>query len=226
MINSNVSEFFKRLFTGIMLLICFGGAYLHSALLFSLLLGAVLLVVLFFEWPKLVPLQQYEYRMLTLFYPTLPFGLLIILTLTMYNVDFYLPLYPFFVAWSADTCGYAIGKLIGKHKMCPTISPGKSWEGFAGSTIGVVIAHLWLLPRIKFFAPTLFAEKTGALITLSLAMTTIAFLGGFFLSYLKRKNNLKDAGDILPGHGGLLDRFDSVLFVTIATMILIKFLPQ
>lgn len=207
-----------------MLLICFGGAYLHSALLFSLLLSAVLIIILFFEWPKLIPLQQILYQLLTLFYPTLPLVLLIILTITTYPIDFYLPLYPFFVAWSADTCGYAIGKLFGKHKMCPSISPGKSWEGFAGSTLGVFVAHLWIVPRTKLFSSTIFATKTSALMLLSIAMTIIAFLGGFFLSYLKRKNNLKDAGTVLPGHGGLLDRFDSVLFVTLATMFLIQFL--
>lgn len=131
-----------------------------------------------------------------------------------------MPLYPFFIAWSADTGGYLAGKIIGKHKMCPTISPGKTWEGFGGSILAVFAAHVFLAPALKN-TPLALDGHWIEITVLSAIMTTIAFLGGFMLSYFKRKQGLKDAGKVLPGHGGFLDRFDSVFFVAPATWILI-----
>lgn len=131
-----------------------------------------------------------------------------------------MPLYPFFIAWSADTGGYITGKLIGKHKMCPTISPGKTWEGFGGSILAVFTTNLFLAPALKNTQLALDGHWIKISI-LSAIMTVIAFLGGFMLSYFKRKQGLKDAGRVLPGHGGFLDRFDSVFFVAPAIWIVI-----
>jgi len=214
------AEFIKRLVTGIILLVCCGGAYLHSSYLFSALLLVVLIIILTTEWPRLITFSRPVAVLISLVYPILPIALLVWLTTRFYTTDFYLPLYPFFVAWSADTCGYFLGKLIGNHKMCPTISPGKSWEGFAGSWIGVFTIHLWLIPRTAMLNQLAFVHSFLLLGLFTGLMTTIAFLGGFFLSYLKRKQNLKDAGSLLPGHGGFLDRFDAVFFVAYITIII------
>jgi phosphatidate cytidylyltransferase len=219
--NSNVSEFFKRLITGIILLICFAGSYLHSSLLYQLFLGAILILILFYEWPQFVCYKRIDHIFYTLLYPISPIILLLWLTQMFYTTDPYLPLYPFFVAWSADTCGYFVGKLIGRHKMCPAISPGKSWEGLMGSWIGVFVMHLLIIPRITLLSSTIITHNILTLFAFSGVMTMVAFWGGFFLSYLKRTHNLKDAGTILPGHGGFLDRFDSVFFVTPVTVLLV-----
>lgn len=215
-----INEFFKRLFTGIILLICVGGAYLHSATLFALCLTAVLMLILTFEWPLLAPKNKPLFLLLSLIYPIAPFFILISLTLRYYSTDIYLPLHPFFVAWTADTCGYAIGKLWGFHKIWPVISPQKSWEGLAGSVVGVFIMHLLLLGRITTFSSAFFANNIFMLFLFSVVTTIIAFAGGLFFSYLKRKRNLKDAGNVLPGHGGFLDRFDGVVFVAPITFLL------
>lgn len=220
MINANTREFLKRLITGFILIICFGGAYLHSATLFSLLLCGVLIEILIFEWPRLVPL----FSGYTLLYPILPFATLLWLVNSYHATDIYLPLYPFMVAWTADTCGYVVGKLIGNHKIYPSISPGKSWEGLTGSIVGVFIMNLLILPRITKLSSSFVATNITFMVIFSAIMASIALLGGFLMSYLKRKNHLKDAGDLLPGHGGFLDRFDSVLFVTMATTLLITLL--
>lgn len=219
MINANTREFLKRLVTGIILIICFGGAYLHSATLFSLLLCGVLIEILIFEWPRLVPL----FSLYTLLYPIMPFATLLWLVNRYHVTDIYLPLYPFMVAWTADTCGYVIGKLAGNHKIYPAMSPGKSWEGLAGSIVGVFIMNLLILPRIGKLSTSFVATNITSIFVFSTVMASIALLGGFFMSYLKRKNRLKDAGDLLPGHGGFLDRFDSVLFVTFTTALLMMF---
>jgi phosphatidate cytidylyltransferase len=218
--KTHLIELFKRSLTGLVLIISFGGAYLHSSLLFITALFVLLCITLYWEWPKLVDLQKTSPLVFTLVYPITPFALLMWLTNQFYSTDFYLPIFPFLAAWSADTGGYIVGKIIGWHKMCPTISPGKSWEGFAGSVISAFAMCWHVLPKIVLLRSTVLTTNLVALCLFALLITTIAFLGGFFLSVLKRKEGLKDAGSLLPGHGGILDRFDGVLFVGVATAIL------
>jgi phosphatidate cytidylyltransferase len=214
MLAPAMSEFFKRLYTALILLVCFGGAYLHSTTLFVFFLSGVLFFILTTEWPHINTLPPVPWLLCTLIYPVLPMLTLIYLTVTFRATDFFLPLYPFVVAWSADTGGYFIGKLWGNHKMCPSISPGKSWEGFMGSLVFVGIVQMVVLRHIATFNKL---NNIWAIILLTVAMTSIAFLGGLWLSVLKRRQGLKDAGSLLPGHGGLMDRFDAVMFVGMAT---------
>jgi len=212
-----MSEFIKRLFTALILLVCFGGAYLHSTTLFVLFLSGILFFMLTTEWPRINTLSPIPWLLSTLVYPVLPMITLIYLTITFRSTDFFLPLYPFFVAWSADTGGYFIGKLWGNHKMCPSISPGKSWEGFGGSLVLVGIFQTLALRHITTFSKL---NNGWAILLLTIIMTSIAFLGGLWLSILKRRQGLKDAGNLLPGHGGLMDRFDAVMFVGLATAVM------
>jgi phosphatidate cytidylyltransferase len=201
--------------TAALLVATFSGAYLHSSLLFSLLLCATFLVVLWYEWPRLVPVSGFAGVLFSLLYPCLPMIGLLALHHLYYPQDFYLSLYPFLIAWTADTWGYIVGKLFGWHKICPSISPGKSWEGLAGSFVGVIGANFLILPSLEApFAVAVRANITWT-VALSVLLTVIAFLGGFMLSVFKRAKNLKDAGNVLPGHGGFLDRLDSVFAVVL-----------
>ncbi len=222
--NQQLIELLKRALTGIVLLVSFGGAYLHSPALFTAALVVLLGIVLRWEWSNLVDLQKPSRQALSVLYPIMPFVLLVWLTNEFYVTDFYLPLLPFFIAWGADTGGYVVGKLFGVHKMCPTISPGKSWEGFAGSVLSVFAICWYVLPKIALLAATVLTTNLFALACFAFVTTSIAFAGGLFLSILKRKEGLKDAGSLLPGHGGILDRFDAVLFVGIFTLFLVLFL--
>ncbi|MBD3231731.1 hypothetical protein GF322_03645 [Candidatus Dependentiae bacterium] len=215
------NEMFKRFASGIFLGLCFFGAYLHSKTLFSLILLAILLIILFFEWPQLVPFKNLKFWLVSFFYPILPFLTLIYLNQKYRSFDILFPLYPFIVSWIADTFAYISGKFFGKHKICPAISPGKSWEGLIGGFFGVNIFNILFLPGIKFFPFVVYLQGIIPIMLLSLLITIIAFLGDIFISYLKRKNALKDTGDLLPGHGGLLDRFDSVLFVSLLILLII-----
>lgn len=224
MSNSIVSELVKRSLTGAILIIAFGGAYLHSSTLFSLLLVGVLLEILFLEWPKLISLNNVQGVLITLAFPIAPFAALLWLTNTYYATDIYLPLYPFLVCWTADSCGYLVGKLVGKHKIYPSISPGKSWQGLAGSIAGVFILNLLVLERIHHFSSSITATNLSVMFLFSAGLAALTLVGGFFMSYLKRKKNLKDTGNLLPGHGGFLDRFDSVLFVATAVALLTVFI--
>lgn len=117
----------------------------------------------------------------------------------------YILLFLFVLIWGADSGAYFIGKKWGKNKLIPEVSPGKSWQGFFGAlltSIFIVIIAIFLFK----------ISNTEWISLLLLALVTVLFsvLGDLFESMLKRKVGLKDSGRILPGHGGILDRIDSL----------------
>ncbi len=106
-----------------------------------------------------------------------------------------------------DTVAYFVGRLIGRHRLAPVISPGKTWEGLlAGSVAAVVVAFLALYEDRHTFL------SIGQSVALGLVVAVAAPLGDLFESMLKRDMGVKDTGRILAGHGGVLDRIDSLLF--------------
>jgi CDP-diglyceride synthetase len=136
--------------------------------------------------------------------------------LHVYWATQYLYLYLYICIGAAimsDTAGYLAGNLFGKHLLAPTISPKKTWEGLAGSII---------LTSVTFFIVTkLFLALNAYIAALLGALLAIAALGGdLLISYLKRAADVKDTGTILPGHGGVLDRLDSIIGTTIAFLAL------
>lgn len=144
-----------------------------------------------------------------LIYVALPFSLLnfVIFRETSGNSDFYpwLLVGILFILWTFDSMAYVTGSLLGKHKIAPKVSPLKSWEGFIGGTIFAVI--MGILNAVLFQEISMFNW-----IIISLLTVIFGTIGDFFQSKLKREIGIKDSGNILPGHGGLLDRFDSLLF--------------
>ena len=118
------------------------------------------------------------------------------------------------LVWINDTFAYLTGSLLGRHKMTPVLSPGKTWEGFAGGLLFTLVAG-WLSWRLTGLG-TLWAW-----FGISLIVTSLGLAGDLFESGLKRTVKVKNTGGLLPGHGGILDRFDSMLFVAPAVLILI-----
>lgn len=116
----------------------------------------------------------------------------------------------FVIIWINDTGAYCTGSLLGKHKMFPRVSPGKSWEGLAGGAL-FAIAGLF-----GFTALTDVMADAGVCLKIVLALVIVASatLGDLTESLLKRTLGVKDSGNFMPGHGGVLDRFDSVLLAT------------
>lgn len=126
----------------------------------------------------------------------------------------YLILFAYFAAWMTDIFAYFIGSKFGRHKLCPKISPKKSVEGAVGGVVGEIILNVALLFVFnKFFFKGESLLSYGVVVILSVVLSVISMFGDLAASTVKRNFGIKDFGNLLPGHGGIMDRFDSVLFV-------------
>ena len=150
-------------------------------------------------------------------YVSLPFSHLLLLRFTEANQ--YIPtalgslaagaayLWLAFVGtWASDTLAYFVGSTLGRHKLCPAISPGKTYEGAAGGLIGSTLGVTAM--GMLFGLPVMHTLILGLLVGI------VAPLGDLTESALKRFAGVKDSGSLLPGHGGVLDRFDAIMFAT------------
>lgn len=172
-----------------------------------------------FKFPKELYFENGK-LIFTVVYLALPFGFA--LGLPKFSTlepekTFTLEVFMLFVLiWSSDTFAYLTGKFFGKHKMAPKISPKKTWEGFAG---GVVLTLL-----LGFFVEQYFPELRGNWMIVGLLVSIFAPLGDLVESQLKRSFAVKDSGNIIPGHGGVLDRLDS--FIICAPVVYLYFILE
>lgn len=122
--------------------------------------------------------------------------------------------YAILITFASDTAAYAVGSLIGRHQLAPSISPSKTWEGAIGGVIGAAAVSgafaLFFEMETLLFA---------AAIPLGAALSVLGQLGDLGESWLKRKAGVKDSGNLLPGHGGVLDRLDSLLPILPAVLV-------
>ena len=110
------------------------------------------------------------------------------------------------LVWVADIAAYFVGRAVGRHKLAPTISPGKTWEGALGALVAGLIYGL-LLNR---YAVLGFSVEWYLVIGAMIALVAVSIVGDLFESMIKRQANVKDSSNLLPGHGGVLDRIDSL----------------
>lgn len=110
----------------------------------------------------------------------------------------------FLSSWGADTCAYCVGRLLGRHKMAPVLSPKKSVEGAVGGVVGAGLLGL--------LYGTLMGRQGWVYLLICSAGALISMIGDLAASGIKRDKGIKDYGNLIPGHGGILDRFDSVIF--------------
>ncbi len=161
------------------------------------------------------PVKNWAYTLLGQVYITLPFILLGLLgsRYEEYNPDLIIGL--FVLIWLNDSGAYVVGSTLGKHKLFPRVSPKKTWEGFIGGVI-VAMAGGYVL---SLYMPELHMWQW---IAFGGTASIFATLGDLNESLLKRTMGVKDSGNILPGHGGMLDRFDSVLLACPAIFLLLS----
>ncbi len=168
------------------------------------------------------PISDWAYTMLGQMYIALPFSLINVLAFNatpdgqiVFNTI--LPLSVFVFLWANDTGAYCVGSLLGRHKLFPRISPGKSWEGSIGGgllVVAIAAAYGWYENSL---GNAMLSEWQWA--GLGLVVVVFGTWGDLVESLFKRTLGIKDSGSILPGHGGMLDRFDSSLLAIPAAVV-------
>ena len=202
------------------------GGMAKSVVFIPYLVTVIYLIVAELYLKQTDPINDWAYPMFSQMYIALPFSLLNVLAfnatpegIVMFNPI--LPLSVFVFLWMNDTGAYCVGSLLGRHKLFPRVSPGKSGEGSIGGCV-VVLAVAWVIANYVDNGQLL--GMTSMLATwewLGLGLVVVVFgtWGDLVESLFKRTMGIKDSGNILPGHGGMLDRFDSSLLAIPAAVV-------
>ena len=171
-------------------------------LIFFVLLGVIYISELYRKSPN--PFENIAYTIVGVFYVAMPFALLHFATFSQGKFSYQIASGIFFLLWASDSGAYFAGKAFGKNKLFPRISPGKTWEGF----IGGGVASLAIAVVLSFYFIDLPLWKWACL---SVIIVITGTYGDLIESMLKRSLFVKDSSTLIPGHGGILDRFDGLL---------------
>ncbi len=180
--------------------------YLEGSILFLLPPIIILTLVAELYRSKTQPFTNIALTLVAVFYVAAPFSLLILLGFMLEKYSWHLILGTILLIWAADTGAYFFGKTFGRTKLFERISPGKTWEGWFGGTF-LCLGVAYIL--------SIFLDDLDLFHWLGVGVIVAIFgvLGDLVESMLKRSLNVKDSGTLLPGHGGILDRFDSLIMV-------------
>ena len=200
-----MNETLKRVLSGAVYVAIMWLGTSYSEATFSFLFAVVGIVSIYEMWK----LRKGKTKTLALLYVLIPFFTIQLFGMTNHDYpnspfDPSLILLMFVLTWTFDTFAYLFGVRFGKTKIMPSVSPKKSWEGFAGGFFFTLIVSL--ITSHYFLA----VENSIALV-ISLFLPFTATLGDFIESHYKRKAGVKDSGDFIPGHGGMLDRMDAFM---------------
>lgn len=175
----------------------------------SLILGVLLIMSVYvFTYPKYQTGQ-----IVSAFFGIVYVGVMLsyVLQTRMLEGGAFLVWLIFLCSWGCDTCAYCVGVLIGKHKMAPVLSPKKSMEGAVGGVVGAALLGALYAWAISGYNPN--SAHTPLIYAMICAVgALVSMIGDLAASAIKRQQNIKDYGTLIPGHGGILDRFDSVIF--------------
>ncbi len=176
-------------------------------------------IVLLF--PTMCPYKNGTYETKDAFYLI---GVLLFLSTAFHGViyirnrNIYLLVYLLLVSITTDVFAFFIGKYFGKKKIFPNISPNKTYAGsIGGAVVGTIVPTL-------FYSFVIARENIIAILVMSFILSVVTQFGDLLFSKIKRENGIKDFSDLIPGHGGILDRFDSFIFVVLAYMIIMRFI--
>ena len=189
--------------------------FIPDMMLFVIALLVVLMFVYVFSYPK-----YHTEQMLAAFFGVFYVSVMLSYVYQIRTLErgLYLAFLVFLCSWGCDTCAYCVGMLIGKHKMAPVLSPKKSIEGAVGGVVGAALLGV------------IYAVAThGAMLEYAVICgvgALISMVGDLAASAIKRNQGIKDYGKLIPGHGGVMDRFDSVIFtapmIYFLTLLLIR----
>ena len=212
-----MNETLKRAISGAFYVVIMWLGVSYSELSFRCLF-TILAIVSFYEMWKL---RNGKSKFLAFAYVLIPFILiqLIVTKEDQQNWNSNLILFMFILTWTFDTFAYLFGVRFGKHKIMPSISPKKSWEGFGGGFVFTIIASYLSYSYFKFED-----IRIPLIISISIILPFTATLGDFIESHYKREAGVKDSGNLIPGHGGILDRMDAFMITIPAIYILTKLL--
>jgi phosphatidate cytidylyltransferase len=194
----NTSELNQRVFFGIVMVLIFGVPVLLGGKLFVLLLIA-LCVLVSVEYVVIIKNPS----TFTIFFIIFEFFLVFLLRDSTAGLQ-KIVLIAFTIA-IFDTTAYFVGKAFGKHKLCPSISPGKTVEGFVGGILSIILASIPLYYILSCKLSLMFY------IIFVITLATLSQIGDVLESAFKRRNGVKDSSKLIPGHGGVLDRFDGYI---------------
>lgn len=167
----------------------------------------LLMFVYVFSYPK------YEAKdVMPIFFGLFYVGVMLsyVYQIRMLDNGVYLAFLIFICSWGCDTCAYCVGMLIGKHKMAPVLSPKKSIEGAVGGVLGTALLTV-IYTSIFRSEMGLDGEQIAILAVISAVAALISMVGDLTASAIKRNYDIKDYGTLIPGHGGIMDRFDSMM---------------
>ena len=201
-----MSEFVTRGLTALALMVIALMAAVVGDYYFAILVAAIA-TAMFYEWTRIVRSWGLGWAVGGFFYALIP-ALSLLWIRDRAEDGLALLLWVFVVTWSVDIGAYLAGRKFGKRKLAPSISPGKTWEGlYGGVAAATLLGGLWVcftgLDPVLFAAAPVFAAA--------------AQCGDLFESWMKRRAGVKDSGDWLPGHGGVLDRLDGLVVVATLT---------
>ena len=166
---------------------------------FHILFFLILLLSLY----EMYKLRKGKTSFMSYLYVIIPLSLI-------HKIETELILFMFILTWTFDTFAYLIGVNFGKHKILPSISPKKSWEGFFGGFIFTIIASYITYNYFDIYF-NFSSIKLPLIIIMSIILPFTATLGDFIESHYKRQSGVKDSGNFIPGHGGILDRMDAFM---------------
>ena len=227
--NTNVNRFISTA-AGVYLFLAFAGYctdLVPSAAFIPYLLTVVYLFISELYLQQKNPVQDWAYTMLGQMYIALPFATINVLafqadpTSGQVAYNWLLPMSIFVFLWMNDTGAYCVGSLFGKHRLFPRISPKKSWEGSIGGAVLVLIVAALISHFTTELSTVNYQLSTINWLGLALVVVVFGTWGDLVESLFKRTLGIKDSGNILPGHGGMLDRFDSSLLAIPAAVIYI-----
>jgi phosphatidate cytidylyltransferase len=201
-----MSELAVRTLSGLVMIALALAAAVKGGNVFAIAVAAVA-TAMFYEWTRLVRSWGMRWKVGGFFYALLP-ALALLWVRERDSHGLLLLLWAFIVTWSTDIGAYFVGRAVGRHKLAPSISPGKTVEGlYGGMAAAAVLGGAWVLAF----------GLARPLLVLAPLLAVAAQAGDLFESWIKRRARVKDSGRWLPGHGGVLDRLDGLVPVAVLT---------